>query len=137
SRAMTSSTAGVPGSQDSAFEQDLEPGPANYRALSPLSFLPRTAAVYPDRLAIAHGRRRYNWAEAYERCRRLASALSRRGIGRGDTVSAMLPNIPEMWEAHHGVPMTGAVLNALNTRLDAETIAFTLAHGEARLLLTD
>ncbi|MEX2629465.1 MAG: acyl-CoA synthetase [Tistlia sp.] len=127
----------APGRRSGAFERDLEPGPANHRALSPLGFLPRAAAVYPHRLALAHGRRRFTWAEAYARCRRLASALSRRGIGPGDTVAAMLPNIPEMWEAHHGVPATGAVLNALNTRLDAETLAFILEHGEAKLLLTD
>ena len=84
-----------------------------------------------------HGARRYTWAETYARCRRLASALAQRGIGLGDTVAVMLPNIPEMYEAHFGVPMSGAVLNTLNTRLDAEAIAFMLEHGEAKVLITD
>ena len=116
---------------------DLPRNAANYAALSPLSFLGRTADVHPDRIAVIHGDRRYTWRQAAERCRRLACALARRGIGRGDTVAAMLPNIPEMFEAHFGVPMTGAVLNALNIRLDAATIAFILGHGEAKVLLTD
>jgi fatty-acyl-CoA synthase len=119
------------------FERDLDRNAANYVPLSPLSFLARAAAVFPNRLAVVHGARRYSWAEAYARCRRLASALTRRGIGKGDTVALMAPNIPEAFEAHFGVPMAGAVLNALNIRLDAEAIAFTLQHGEARVLLTD
>jgi fatty-acyl-CoA synthase len=106
-------------------------------ALSPLSFLERTARVYPHRLAIVHGTLRQTWAQTFERCRRLASALQRRGIGAGDTVAAMLPNTPPMFEAHFGVPVTGAVLNTLNTRLDPEAIAFQLDHGEAKVLLTD
>ncbi len=121
----------------SASDYDLPKNAANFAALSPLSFLARSAAVYPNRLAVVHGARRYTWAQAGERCRRLGSALARLGIGRGDTVAAMLPNIPEMFEAHFGVPMTGAVLNALNIRLDAATIAFILQHGEAKVLLTD
>ena len=120
-----------------AYETDLDKSPANYVPLTPLSFLDRTAAVFPTRLAVAHGRRRYSWAEAAERCRLLGSALAKRGVGKGDTVAAMLPNTPEAFEAAHGVPMTGAVLNMLNTRLDAEAIAFMLDHGEARVLLTD
>ncbi len=120
-----------------AYDTDLDKTPANYVPLTPLSFLDRTAAVFPTRLAVAHGKRRYTWAEAAARCRRLGSALSRRGIGKGDTVAAMLTNTPEAFEAAHGVPMTGAVLNMLNTRLDAEAIAFMLDHGEARVLLTD
>ena len=116
---------------------DLPRGPANWVPLSPLSFIARAASVYPDRPAILHGEARQSWAETYARCRRLASALQRRGIGRGDTVAVMAPNTPAMVEAHFGVPMAGAVLNALNIRLDAETIAFILGHGEARVLLTD
>jgi fatty-acyl-CoA synthase len=115
----------------------LDRNAANFVALSPLSFLERSARVYPGRLAIVHGALRQTWAQTYERCRRLASALSRRGIGLGDTVAAMLPNTPPMFEAHFGVPATGAVLNTLNTRLDPEAIAFQLDHGEARVLLTD
>ncbi len=120
-----------------ASDYDLPRNKANFAALSPLSFLARTAAVHPNRLATIHGTRRITWSEVGDRCRRLASALARLGIGKGDTVAAMLPNIPEMFEAHFGVPMTGGVLNALNIRLDAATIAFILQHGEARVLLTD
>jgi fatty-acyl-CoA synthase len=121
----------------SRYAKDLARGPANYVPLTPLSFIERAAYVYPDRLAVVHGARRYTWRETYARCRRLASALAKRGIGKGDTVAAMLPNIPAMYEAHFGVPMCGAVLNTLNTRLDAEAIAFMLQHGEAKLLITD
>jgi fatty-acyl-CoA synthase len=117
--------------------ENLDKNPANYVPLSPLSFLERAASVYPNRLALVHGAQRYTWGEVFERCRRFASALASRGIGAGDTVSALLPNIPAMYEAHFGVPMCGAVLNALNTRLDAESIAFMLEHGEAKLLLVD
>ena len=105
--------------------------------MSPLSFIERTAAVYPQRTAVIHGGLRRTWRETYERCVRLASALARRGIGIGDTVAVMSPNIPECLEAHFGVPMSGAVLNALNIRLDAETIAFILQHSEAKVLITD
>jgi 3-(methylthio)propionyl---CoA ligase len=119
------------------FEQDLGKTPANHVPLTPLSFIERTAAVYPERVAVIHGAQRYTWKETYARCRRLASALSRRGIGVGDAVAAMLPNTPPMYEAHYGVPMCGAVLNTLNTRLDAEAIAFMLEHGEAKLLIAD
>ncbi len=119
------------------FDQDLERNAANHAPLTPLSFIERTAEVYPQRLAIVHGRLRRSWTEVYRRCRQLASALSRSGVGKGDTVAAMLPNTPAMVEAHFGVPMAGAVLNALNTRLDAETIAFMLDHGEARVVLVD
>ena len=119
------------------FETDLDRNPANHAALTPLSFLPRAAQVHPDRTAVIHGRTRHTWAEAYMRCRHLASALAKRGIGRGDTVAVMAPNTPPHWEAHFGVPMAGAVLNALNVRLDAETIAFILEHGEAKALITD
>jgi fatty-acyl-CoA synthase len=119
------------------YATDLDKNPANYVPLTPLSFIERSAYVYPDRIAVVHGARRSTWAETYARSRRLASALARRGIGKGDTVAVMLPNIPAMYEAHFGVPMCGAVLNALNTRLDAEAIAFMLRHGEAKLLITD
>jgi fatty-acyl-CoA synthase len=119
------------------YEKDLDKNPANYAPLTPLSFLERAAYVYPERLSVVHGAQRYTWNETYARCRRLASALAKRGIGRGDTVAAMLPNIPAMYEMHFGVPMCGAVLNTLNTRLDADAIAFMLEHGEAKLLVTD
>jgi len=110
---------------------------ANYTPLTPLSLLARTAYVYPRRSAIVHGDIELSWSEVYARCRRLASALARRGIGLGDTVAVMLPNVPAMYEAHFGVPMTGAVLNALNTRLDAGAIAFMLQHAAAKVLITD
>jgi fatty-acyl-CoA synthase len=119
------------------FQLDLDKNPANYTPLSPLSFIARTAAVYPNHIAAVHGERKITWADAYDRCRKLASALAKRGIGKGDTVAAMLPNVPAMFEMHFGVPMTGAVLNTLNTRLDAEAIAFMLQHGEAKVLFTD
>lgn len=119
------------------FETHLEKNPANYQALSPLSYLERSAFVYPEKTAVIHGQLRYSYRQFYERCRRLASALSRLGVGAGDTVAVMCPNTPPMLEAHYGVPMIGAVLNALNYRLDADTIAFILDHGEARVVLTD
>ena len=119
------------------YEQDLGKNPANYAPLTPLSFLERAAYVYPERVSVIHGAQRYTWKQTYARCRRLGSALAGRGIGVGDTVAAMLPNIPAMYEAHFGVAMCGAVLNTLNTRLDAEAIAFMLEHGEAKLLLLD
>ncbi len=124
-------------SQPNAYDTDLDKNPANYTPLSPLSFITRAAAVYPQYIASIHGERKITWAETYARCRRLASALAQRGIGKGDTVAAMLPNIPAMFEMHFGVPMTGAVLNTLNTRLDAEAIAFMLQHGEAKFVFTD
>ncbi|MGE5621830.1 MAG: acyl-CoA synthetase [Bacillota bacterium] len=123
--------------QGNPYNIGLDKNAANYTPLSPLSFLERTAQVYPNRTSLIHGDARYTWAQTYERCRRLASALTRRGVGAGDTVATMLPNIPAMYEAHFGVPMAGAVLNTLNTRLDAEAIAFMLRHGEAKALLTD
>jgi fatty-acyl-CoA synthase len=121
----------------SSFERDLDRNPANYTPLSPLSLIARTAYTYPRHLAVVHGDRRYTWAETYARSRRLASALAKAGIGVGDTVALMASNTPEMVEAHFGVPMTGGVLNTLNTRLDAEAIAFMLEHGEAKVLITD
>ncbi|MGE8296239.1 MAG: acyl-CoA synthetase [Pseudomonas sp.] len=121
----------------SIYEQGLGRAAVNHVALSPLSFIERTAAVYPHYPAVVHGSIRRNWAETYARCRRLASALAGRGIGKGDTVAVMLPNIPAMLEAHFGVPMIGAVLNTLNVRLDAEAIAFMLQHGEAKVVIAD
>ncbi len=120
-----------------AFDQDLGRRPANFASLTPLSFLAWAAQVYAGKTAVVHGDRAFTYTELYARCRRLASALARRGIGRGDTVAIVAPNVPAMLEAHYGVPMAGAVLNPLNYRLDARTIAFILDHGEAKLLITD
>src|SRR2546427_12958165 len=122
---------------DSIFRIGLGRAAANFAALTPLGFLPRAASIYPDRVATIHGDRRISYREFDARARRLASALSRRGIGPGDTVSAVLPNVPAMLEAHFGVPMIGAVLNTINTRLDTRTIGYILEHGEAQALLTD
>ena len=119
------------------YELRLDKNPANFVPLSPIGCLLRSAAVYPDRLAVVHGERRYSWRQTLDRCRRLAAALAAAGVRRGDTVAVMAPNIPEAFEAHFGVPMAGAVLNALNIRLDPETIAFILGHGEAKVLITD
>jgi fatty-acyl-CoA synthase len=121
----------------SIFDQDLPQTPANHAAISPLSFIERTAEVYPHRLAIVHGDLRQDWATTYRRCRQLASALTQAGIGKNDTVAVMLPNTPPMVEAHFGIPMAGAVLNAINTRLDPETVAFMLDHGEAKAVIVD
>ena len=121
----------------SSFDLNLTPNTANHAALTPLGFIARTAEVYPERLAIVHGDLRQNWARTYARCRQLASSLQKIGIGKNDTVAVMLPNTPPMVEAHFGVPMAGAVLNTLNTRLDAETLAFMLDHGEAKALIVD
>src|SRR5579871_4783487 len=119
------------------YDRDLDRNPANFQPLTPLSFLERAATVFPQRTAIVHGARSWTYREFYARARRLASALARRGISRGDTVSVMLTNTPAMLEAHYGVAMTGAVLNALNTRLDAAVLAFTLDHAETKLLIAD
>jgi fatty-acyl-CoA synthase len=119
------------------YTVDLDRNPANHMPLTPLSFIERAAAVHPGQLAVIHGTQRFTWAETYARCRRLASALQRRGIGKNDTVAMMAANTPPLLEAHFGVPMIGAVLNALNTRLDAKTVAFILEHGEAKALITD
>jgi fatty-acyl-CoA synthase len=127
----------APAKSSHVYDRDLEKNPANFQPLSPLTFLERAAKVFPDHPAIIHGNTTTTYAEFYARSRRLASALSKRGIKKGDTVSVMLPNIPPMLEAHYGVPMTGAVLNALNTRLDAQALAFMLDHGEAKILITD
>ncbi|MEW5726979.1 MAG: acyl-CoA synthetase [Pseudomonadota bacterium] len=119
------------------YDSHLDKNAANYVPLTPIGFLERAAAVFPDRVAVIHGEQRFTWRESYARARRLASALSRRGIGVGDTVAVMAPNIPAIFEAHFGVPMVGAVLNALNIRLDAEALAFILDHAEAKVLITD
>lgn len=119
------------------FETDLPQRSANFRPLSPISFLGWAAGVYPEKTAVIHGELRRTWGQFQDRCNRLASALQKRGIGIGDTVAVMSPNAPAMLEAHYGIPMAGAVLNALNFRLDAATLAFILDHGEAKVLITD
>ena len=121
----------------SPYDSGLDRNAANFAPLTPLSFLRRTAAIYPDRTAVLHGEERFTWRQTERRCRALASALAGLGIGKGDTVAVFAPNVPAILEAHFGVPMTGAVLNTINIRLDAETVAFILAHGEASVLLTD
>jgi len=123
--------------RNNPFETDLDRTPANHVPLSPLSFLRRTARVYPDHPSLVHGALRHTWGETYARCRRLAAALAARGVGRGDTVAVMAPNVPAIFEASFAVPMLGAVLNTLNVRLDAAALAFMLEHGEARALITD
>ena len=119
------------------YETGLDANPANFVPLSPLTFLERSASVFPDQPAIIYGALRRNWAETYARCRRLASALSKRGIKLGDTVAVMATNTPELFEAHFGVPMLGAVLNAINTRLDANSIKFIFEHAEVKVIITD
>ncbi|MBL8882521.1 MAG: acyl-CoA synthetase [Hyphomicrobium sp.] len=119
------------------YEQDLGKNAANYQPLTPLSFLERSAAVYPQRTAIIHGRQRITYAQFYDRARQLASALASRGIGKGDTVSVMLSNTPSMLEAHFGVPMAGAVLHSINTRLDAAIVAFQLDHADSKIVIVD
>jgi fatty-acyl-CoA synthase len=119
------------------YDIDLDRNPANFQPLTPLQFLERSAAVYPDHVAIIHGKLKRNYRDFYARARRLASALRKRGIGRGDTVSVVLANTPAMLEAHYGVPMTGAVLNTINTRLDAAVNAFTLDHADAKVVIVD
>lgn len=121
----------------SIYDLGLEPCNANYAVQSPVDFIERTASVYPDHPSIIHGAIRYTWAETGARCRRLASALTGRGVGRGDTVAVMLPNIPAMVECHFGIPMAGAVLNALNVRQDAPAIAYMLEHSEATVVIAD
>ena len=124
-------------SAQTIYDRDLDKNPANYQPLTPLSFLERAAQVYPDHLAIIHGDLRRTYREFYARSRKLASALAKHGIKRGDTVAVLLANTPAMLECHYGVPMTGGVLNTLNTRLDPAIIAFSLDHGEAKVVITD
>ena len=121
----------------SIFDTDLPRNEANFAPLTPLAFIQRTAELYPERLAIVHGELRQSWGQTYARCRQLASSLRQSGIGKNDTVAVMLPNTPPMVEAHFGVPMAGVVLNALNTRLDPEAVAFMLDHGEAKAVIVD
>ena len=119
------------------YDRDLDQVPANHVALSPLSWLSRSAAVYPNRLAVVHGKRRFTWSETFRRCRQLASTLARRGIGKGDTVAVIATNIPAFYEGLFGIPACGAIINPVNIRLDADAIAFILDHGEAKVVLTD
>ena len=121
----------------SPYDIGLEKNPANFAPLTPLQFLDWSASACPQRTAVIYMDRRFTWAETHARCRRLASALAQHGIGRGDTVAAMLWNTPEMFECQFGIPMSGAVLNTLNVRLDARSIAFMLDHGEAKVLIAD
>src|ERR1700688_2748078 len=123
--------------QQSQYSIGLDKTPANFVALTPLSFLARTAAVYPDHVSTVYEGRIFTWSQIHDRCRRFAAYLAGRNIGTGDTVAAMLPNIPAMNEVHFAVPMAGAVLNALNIRLDAASIAFQLDHGGAKIILVD
>jgi fatty-acyl-CoA synthase len=123
--------------KQNSYDIGLDKNPANYVALSPLSFIARSAAVYPHHVSAVYEGKSFTWAETYERCRRFASYLAGKGIGEGDTVAAMLPNVPAMNELHFAVPMAGAVLNGLNIRLDASSIAFQLDHGEAKIVLVD
>ena len=121
----------------SPYQTDLPKTPANYQALTPLTFLGRAARVFPDRTAIVHGRTAISYEAFYRRSRQLASALVATGIGAGDTVSVMLANTPPMLEVHYGVPMVGAVLHSINTRLDAAVIAFQLDHAESKIVIID
>ena len=117
--------------------RSLDANSANFTALSPISMMRRAASIYPDKPAVVYGQRIVSWGEVYVRCASVAAALTQRGLGRGDTVAILSANLPEMFEAHFAVPMCGAVLNAINMRLDAATVAFILEHGEAKLLLVD
>jgi fatty-acyl-CoA synthase len=121
----------------SQYENNLAKNPANFTPLSPLTFIERAAMVYPQRPSVIYGQRQFTWAQTYTRCRRFASALQKKGIQKDDTVAVMLPNVPAMYEAHYAIPMSGAVIHAINTRLDAETIAFQLKHGGAKILFID
>ena len=134
---MTATPQIPPLAEDHMYVRGLQPTPANHVALSPITYIERAALVYPDKVAIVHGTLRQTWLETFTRCRQLASALNKSGIQPGDTVAVMLPNTPPMVEAHFGVPMSGAVLNSLNTRLDASNIAFMLKHGEAKVVIVD
>jgi len=119
------------------YDTNLDKNDANFTPLSPLSFLIRAAEVYPNRISIIHGKKKFTWSETYKRSKQLASALSKRGIGKGDTVAVLCFNTPEIYETHFGVPMIGAVLNTINIRLDVDTISYILEHGEAKALITD
>ena len=119
------------------FNKDLDQNPANYQPLTPLTFLERAASVFPDQIAVIHGNLRQNYSELYRRSVKLASSLNKTGIKRGDTISVLLPNTPAMLEAHYGVPMSGAILHSINTRLDANTISFQLNHAETKVFIID
>ena len=119
------------------YEAGLGKSCANYTSLSPLSFLKRSASIYPNHKAIIYGDKSFSWSDTYRRCCQFASALKKRGLVKGDTVSAMLPNVPAMYEASFAVAMAGGVLNTLNIRLNADSIAFMLEHAEAKVVLTD
>ena len=119
------------------YNTNLDKNDANFTPLSPLSFLKRTAEIYPNKKSIIHGHREYTWKQTYERSCQLASALSLKGVGVGDTVAVLAFNTPEIYEAHFGIPMIGAVLNAINIRLDVDTITYILEHGEAKVLIAD
>ena len=119
------------------FSVNLDKNNANYVPLTPLTFIERTKDVYPDYESIVYGKRNYTWLETYKRCIKFASALEKHGIGLGDTVSVIAANTPEIFEAHYSIPMTGGVINTINTRLEAETIAYILDHSDAKLLITD
>ena len=121
----------------SAFETNLDKNAANFAALTPIKFLERAAGVYPNRPAVVHGEIRRNWSETFIRCKKLASALQAKGVQKGDAVSIMAPNLPEHFEAHFAVPMCGAILNSINTRLDSEIVAFILKHAGSKVLITD
>ena len=121
----------------SIFDKDLQKNSANYLPLTPITFIERAASVYPDKTAIISGSLKRNWTETYQRCRQMASALNKRGIGKSDTIAALLPNVPEMLELHYVAPMLGSILNAQNIRLDAKTIAFMLDHAEAKVFFVD
>jgi len=127
----------APSREFSIYDRDLDPNPANYTPLSPLTYLKRAARVYPTKAAIVHGDRVITYAEKLDRVRRFAGALAALGVGRGGTVAVLAPNIPALLEAHYAVPLAGGVLNALNTRLDAAGIAFILEHSETKALLVD
>lgn len=124
-------------SNTSIYEQHLDRNTANYVPMSPVGWLTRAADIYPEYTAVVHGKRRYSYSEFHQRCCRLSSGLEKLGVGPGDTIAIMSPNTPAMLEAHYGVPGLGAVLNPLNIRLDVDTIAFILRHGEAKVVLTD
>ena len=121
----------------SNFDQNLDKNPSNFIPLSPITFLERAKDIYPDYEALVYKKRSYTWKQVYERSIKFASALEKHGIKLGDTVSIMAANTPELFEAHYSVPMTGAVLNAINTRLDAKTVAYILDHSEAKVLIVD
>jgi len=124
-------------SKKNYYEMDLDKNATNFVPLSPLSFIERTKDVYPDYTSVIYGNRSYTWLETYNRCLKFASALEKHGIGLGDTVSIIAPNTPEIFETHYSVPMTGAVLNTINTRLEADTIAYILEHGDAKVFIVD